>query len=1309
MILHVFAILLTLAEVTDPQKIKVEGHRPLPQCVPPFFGSESQWGAIEDGSDRRELFDFWGTVFQVVTTDVWGEIESWATQAWEDVKDTVEDAVEAVVTVAEDAKEELEKVAEDAKDAFQDLGEELEKVGMEALDAFEDGLEGIKGFMEDIAGVFCMNMDSCMTDIEAEGCLPGADSCIITYGKNCLKLNKGEPLFEVSASEQRQFAIDHEYVEASGNVEVSGGAEVSVGLAGAVQLRIEEDPSIRVMITPPDIQITAEVAFELQADLEANLDEQRINLSPPKEVYKRVFMAGYVPVLIVMRVQPIAHVSAHGTVSASGEALLKASGNLKFDRDLWMELNLKDFHAAHNFIEVTPDFNGIDEEWSFDFEAEAELELVGKIGVEVSFTLYDVIEFNFLPQFTAQINAEGHIAVSGSGTIDSAEGSASAAATTTLCIGADIGGYFDWVDHVSKTSRRGINRKPKNNGRRLLNDFQIERRELGEVDFGQIILESCEAVIQVFDCDAMEVSIRALCGVTIEGLRLINFPLNIDMPDIPDLSLPSIPIPATCFTWEVDFSAEVELKAETAQKRGYQCGGFFSGTTAGMPNIHGNSAGDAIHTFIAGSSEIIVDACKSTYDSYIRVFGYEVNYLNGKPYVTMKEIATNDDHDGECGDGHKHASHLHLTDLVPGATYFLLVEGFGNNEGNYHVNLKCPNALRVVDLTERCIWSEPVVGSIAKNNVICYDDQSVASCKEMCEQEPECESFDYKRSTNHCCLGSCKISGECENDDDEDYDYYECTRTSSNVISFMVYGEGNLGNIGTETYTGIATGLNPETDYVISFEILQNDLASPSEKVLAATVDGTNILEGGECNPDGDDFDCTFFDCAMSSSDIVRKFTASSVPLEITLTGHSRDCDCVRNDDPTKWQCYKENTHEGATPMMAVGRFTFTPQEVYDISTGGNSMELTIVVVGDPMASVETIDGNDFDGAWEIMDEEVLQFHDRPYALSFIPQHLEQKKFWQGPCQSDGKAIRVKTSGVVHVLASVGHPTHEIDSVTFPRSEFIKSINEMMYTTSYPDARGFHQWTLYNHGVDRNGQVCADWCFPADSGEFCDACGIHHGHKQLCCQEGSAMNHPNCETAIYNGDTSRHQCVHTPLYKVEQSTEGCQDDNALTETECSLLDEEDFGEWGGIGSWDANDGLLQSGHRYFNHHDSEGQCVFYDNEEMSICKASRDCAELTVHATDFAAEMYWYIDRPDDSGYNLCYGSQGWYEENYKTYDTNCCLKPGTEILVICKDSYGDGWHGSYLEINGKKYCEDFTDGKEFEVYATVQQSEKNV
>ena len=29
----------------------------------------------------------------------------------------------------------------------------------------------------------------------------------------------------------------------------------------------------------------------------------------------------------------------------------------------------------------------------------------------------------------------------------------------------------------------------------------------------------------------------------------------------------------------------------------------------------------------------------------------------------------------------------------------------------------------------------------------------------------------------------------------------------------------------------------------------------------------------------------------------------------------------------------------------------------------------------------------------------------------------------------------------------------------------------------------------------------------------------------------------------------------------------------------------------------------------------------------------------------------------------------------------------------ICKDRFGDGWHGGFIEIDGIKYCEDFKDG----------------
>ena len=41
-----------------------------------------------------------------------------------------------------------------------------------------------------------------------------------------------------------------------------------------------------------------------------------------------------------------------------------------------------------------------------------------------------------------------------------------------------------------------------------------------------------------------------------------------------------------------------------------------------------------------------------------------------------------------------------------------------------------------------------------------------------------------------------------------------------------------------------------------------------------------------------------------------------------------------------------------------------------------------------------------------------------------------------------------------------------------------------------------------------------------------------------------------------------------------------------------------------------------------------------------------------------------------------------------------CCLEPGNYNLE-CKDSYGDGWNGGYIEVNGEKYCESFSTGSE--------------
>ena len=39
------------------------------------------------------------------------------------------------------------------------------------------------------------------------------------------------------------------------------------------------------------------------------------------------------------------------------------------------------------------------------------------------------------------------------------------------------------------------------------------------------------------------------------------------------------------------------------------------------------------------------------------------------------------------------------------------------------------------------------------------------------------------------------------------------------------------------------------------------------------------------------------------------------------------------------------------------------------------------------------------------------------------------------------------------------------------------------------------------------------------------------------------------------------------------------------------------------------------------------------------------------------------------------------------TYPHNCQLTAGNKYELYCRDSYGDGWNGGYLTIQGTKYC----------------------
>ena len=52
--------------------------------------------------------------------------------------------------------------------------------------------------------------------------------------------------------------------------------------------------------------------------------------------------------------------------------------------------------------------------------------------------------------------------------------------------------------------------------------------------------------------------------------------------------------------------------------------------------------------------------------------------------------------------------------------------------------------------------------------------------------------------------------------------------------------------------------------------------------------------------------------------------------------------------------------------------------------------------------------------------------------------------------------------------------------------------------------------------------------------------------------------------------------------------------------------------------------------------------------------------------------------------------------DNWKNYMEHCCLDAGSYTLT-CENTNGDGWHDGYIEIQGKRYCEDFTSGHQQE------------
>ena len=91
--------------------------------------------------------------------------------------------------------------------------------------------------------------------------------------------------------------------------------------------------------------------------------------------------------------------------------------------------------------------------------------------------------------------------------------------------------------------------------------------------------------------------------------------------------------------------------------------------------------------------------------------------------------------------------------------------------------------------------------------------------------------------------------------------------------------------------------------------------------------------------------------------------------------------------------------------------------------------------------------------------------------------------------------------------------------------------------------------------------------------------------------------------------------------------------------------------------------------------------ILYTSMLTSFLFVDDNCVEVKLTPNGFADEMMWSLS--SCSGYGSVDGLPSAHQ---------CCVPPGTYRLQ-CEDSYGDGWHGGYIEVDGERYCESFLDG----------------
>jgi len=247
-----------------------------------------------------------------------------------------------------------------------------------------------------------------------------------------------------------------------------------------------------------------------------------------------------------------------------------------------------------------------------------------------------------------------------------------------------------------------------------------------------------------------------------------------------------------------------------------------------------------------------------------------------------------------------------------------------------------------------------------------------------------------------------------------------------------------------------------------------------------------------------------------------------------------------------------------------------------------------------------------------------------------------------------------------------------------------------------------HYWSecsvrmFEDYYVSRNWDQCFDTVTDID---YCDTITCLNGGTCTSMQSGF-----QCECqAPFEGTLCDFECkdvegINCALYKqlgfCTQTYVWYMENNCPKTCEfCGVNNDPVDGQWSEWGTWSTCSKTCGGGKstrtRMCNNPSpaNGGSDCAGDSEESQDCN-TETCPAETCKSVKIRTEAWGY-----ENSYEMSTCASTRTYGNYANYDEeDCCLSPGTYTL-ICKCSYGDGWHNGYIEIDGTKYCEDFLGG----------------